>query len=65
MTFFLASYDPNDIHPKAENEIRSVRLARYETAKQLLWHPNLKTVLVKAHAHILRQHASHSQQRIN
>ena len=47
VTFFLASYDPLRVHPKAENEIRSVRLARYGTAMELLWHPNLKAVLEK------------------
>lgn len=56
VTFFLASYDPRAAHPCAENEIRMIRISRYETARQLLWHPNLKTVLGKAHAHILRQH---------
>lgn len=60
VTFFLASYDPLTIHPRAENEIRMIRLARYEDAMKLLWHPNLKTVLKKAHAHILKQRADRS-----
>ncbi len=57
VTFYLASYDPAVVHPRAENEIRMIRLARYAEARRLLWHPNLIKVLEKANAHILKKHA--------
>lgn len=54
VTFFLASYDPSAVQPQAGNEIKKIRLVRYQDAMTLLWHPNLQQVLEKAHAYLLQ-----------